>query len=411
MALQIAEKEAARIVYKQYELRGETGLNNFARVVLGCHAEQARRLVNIAKRINGEDELDELFEEVPETITEVIGDSLNVTALTDEPIDAYSIAKQFDIDLDVWKPQYQTIGISEQAKGTRYRIFGKYKYDPSADVIKNDSEILYKDFVRAIHPSHVKIGKWEDSDNLLELFITDPHFDRLANRYSFEEAKRRLINSVNGALNRAYVDGFEKVLLVLNGDIFNSDHLAKTTRGTPQQDSVEARTSFRLIREVIVEAIELCVPYAPTHVIIKSGNHDYYKASYLLDAVWAYFRGVDGVTVDHEIEDRTYFPWGKVLLGFSHGDDSADNLERWMSREVDGFNRYAIREWHVGHLHTRATREREIAGVLIRSFRSQAEPSEWEERNFVTNVAENVAILWNKELGKVAEYSFQFFGD
>ena len=119
----------------------------------------------------------------------------------------------------------------------------------------------------------------------------------------------------------------------------------------------------------------------------------------LTHTVAAWFRKSERVTVDISPNPQKYYDWGKVLIGYSHGDKEGKRIDVLMQADVPKLRGKTIfREWHLGHLHSEQVRE--IAGVIIRNMASITSIDSWHTDHGYRSLRKAQAILWDKEKGK-----------
>jgi len=424
MALLTSERTAVKILANLYLQRGsDEGLNNFARTVLGAHAEQAKRLAAIAKRVgDGVADLDD-FDlgdgggKGPETqITkEVNGKELNFSLKADRlPITTFDeLVEFFEVDLEQWQPVFQHFNFWGSEASPNFQVKVSFKERPYQRIRALDRE-AFREFAKtfALEAPNKEHVTPSPEGNLLEIVVADLHASKFVEgSYDLESSIFRLREAVLSILRRANVDGIERIAFVYNGDTINDDNSKRTTTaGTPQESEGRWQTVFRRIRETIAELALQAHYFAPVDIYIIPGNHDAERSFYLQDALWAYFANIDDITVHTDFENRAYIDWGVTTIGLAHGDGiKPQDLAMTILRETDSRGKY-IWEWHLGHTHTR--RIDELHGVTLRRFRSPSDDDTWHRhRAFNHNGKDVVALLWNKERGQVAEYPYCFVGD
>ena len=388
---------------------------------MGAHSEQARVLTDIATSLVNEEELeamefaDEASGGIKTTFTAPDGNVRVLKMASTEagvPItNLEELMGFYDLDPDVWEAQDPSFQFWGSEKNPNFQVKAKFTRRPYQSLSAEDRD-EYRTWASEHSPSFEDVT-WtapSGTGNLLEVFIPDLHVDRVGLNWFPEEARRRLMAAVEPHLARAQIDGLEQILFILGGDTFNRDHGDATTAGTPQEHGGNNAVIFRYVREMLVEALEMCATVAPTEVLIIPGNHDYEKSFYLADTLWSYFSQTDRVEVTIDIETRMYVRWGGVVLGFAHGKlEKPKDLPLQMFRETNCQGAIAM-EWHLGHLHTNMRYDEfENQGVVVRRFRSPALNSQWEmEHGYAGNRKEITSILWSKERGKLAEYTAQF---
>ena len=87
-------------------------------------------------------------------------------------------------------------------------------------------------------------------------------------------------------------DGLEidRFLLPVGNDGLNSEGYSRaTTKGTPQQDHMLWRQSFRGYWHLVMKSIDYLAQFAPVDVVVVQGNHDFERMFYVgevLDAMY-----------------------------------------------------------------------------------------------------------------------------
>jgi hypothetical protein len=185
-----------------------------------------------------------------------------------------------------------------------------------------------------------------------------------------------------------------------------------TAHGTKQQDDVRWQRTYLLGKRMVIEAVETMTTIAPVDLMIIKGNHDEERIFYFGDTLESWFHNNPNVTVDNRPIGRKYYPYGKVLLGFAHGYYERDSkLDALMAHKVpDMWAASRFREWHLGDKHHKKdtlikTDEMEN-GVMVRIFRSLADPSVWEfDKGFDGSLRAAEGLLWHKERGLKAQFT------
>ena len=423
MALIGSERDAVQILVNRIEREGNFGLKNFARTVLGAHSEQARRLADMAEQVSaGNADFDSLdfrdsgIENVT-VRTEVDGKELDIELRADRlPITSYEqLVEFYDIDTDVWQPTEQSFSFWGNGDRPNFNVKARFTKDEYKAAQAEDRE-TFREWAKDFSPEPPERPVVHtDDDLMLEIVVSDLHADRVTTTGGgIDRALARVRHAVTSIFRRAYwADGkVSEVHLVFNGDTFNADNgKGTTTNGTPQEVEADWRESFRRVRAGIASIVNEALDEftAKVHIHIIWGNHDYERAYYLADSLWAYFHNDPQVEVDIEAGDRRYIEWGTNLIGLTHGDRNKPvDLAMSMFREANTVGKRFF-EWHLGHIHTR--REDEIHGVTFQWFRSPNDPGMWEEKQmFNHNNRDIVGMLWHKDQGNIATYRHSFTG-
>jgi hypothetical protein len=205
----------------------------------------------------------------------------------------------------------------------------------------------------------------------------------------------------------------EKILFPIGNDFFNSNTAEMMTKhGTPQQDDVRWQRTYMLGKRMVIQAVETMTQIAPVDVVIIKGNHDEERIFYFGDTLASWFHNNPNVTVDNRPIGRKYYQYGKVLLGLAHGYYERDSkLDALMAHKVpDLWAASRYREWHLGDKHhkkdTLIKTDEFENGVMVRIFRSLADPSVWEfDKGFDGSLRAAEGLLWHKERGLKAQFT------
>lgn len=389
-----------------------TGLQTFARTVLGAHSEQAKRLTQWATR-HTESDLDTLdFRDE----TDEYSAKLETTGgnLTGSYEGGARNAEELMSVLGLDPKHYRIKGghasswgkVGDQKISTRAE-FTLREYD----FLKDTDRDGFIEEMKTHAPSYdVPTYTLPDaSGNLLEIMVPDLHIGKLAPGYTLQRARERFVNAIRSIVTRAAIDGVQRIVMVFNGDTQHTDHKSTTESGTVVEAHPDPTEVFRQTRAMLVEAIELARVIAPVKVLVLPGNHDFEKSYYLADSLYAWFHRDDAVEVVNNPATREYIEHGVVLLGFTHGkDESYKKLPMLMMRENKTDDKKVF-QFHVGHEHHLQLKE--LQGVVIRWFRSPSENDAWHERKGYGAGKDLVGILWNDERGKRHEYTEEFLSE
>ncbi len=285
-----------------------------------------------------------------------------------------------------------------------------------AQKIKND--ILHE--IKTYSPKVKKINYTDKTDNLLEINIFDLHFGKLATNettgdaYDTEIAKKRFLNALNKLIVRSGSFNYEKILLPIGNDFFNSDSLKnETTKGTPQDEHLLWQETVKKGRQLMQIGIEYLTLFAPVHVIVVPGNHDWERMFMLGEMLEGWFHNNQNVTIDNSYTPRKYFKYGKCLIGFTHGNnEKAQDLPLIMAQEQSKlWQETKYREFHLGHLHHKREIKykstQEYKGIVIRYLRSLCGNDTWHHiKGYVGGIQSAESFVWNKKEGLIANFSY-----
>jgi uncharacterized Zn finger protein (UPF0148 family) len=204
----------------------------------------------------------------------------------------------------------------------------------------------------------------------------------------------------------------ERILFPIGNDFFNSNTAeGMTVHGTPQRDDVRWQRTYMLAKHMMINAVESMTTIAPVDILIIKGNHDEERIFYFGDTLASWFHKNPNVTIDNRPIGRKYYSYGKVLLGLAHGYYERDTkLDALMAHKVpDLWAKSVYREWHLGDKHhkkdTLIKTDEFENGVMVRIFRSLADPSVWEfDKGFDGSLRAAEGLLWHKERGLKAQF-------
>lgn len=267
----------------------------------------------------------------------------------------------------------------------------------------------------------VKYSK-NNSNNLLEINIFDLHLGKLCwgeevkNNYDTGIASERFRYALHQLLERAKGQ-FDRILFPIGNDFFNSDtHINTTTAGTRVDEDSRWQKTYRTGVKLLIEGIDYARQFAPVDCPVIPGNHDRTKSFFLGETLHAWYRNDANVTVNNSASTRKYYEWGKVLLGFTHGDqEKIEKLRSLMAFEMkEAWARTVYREFHLGHQHRKlAVRHvvksdmiQEELALLVRYMSSLSGTDAWhDQQGYIGPIRAAEAFLWNKEEGMIASFN------
>jgi hypothetical protein len=264
----------------------------------------------------------------------------------------------------------------------------------------------------------IKYNK-ENVGHMFELGLPDLQLGRLVDA---EEANSDINPDLQIAEADSVVDKLisysttfktERILFPVGNDFFDTNSSEMFTKhGTPQQDDIRWKRTFKLGCDFVVRTVEKLMQVAPVDLLVIPGNHDEDKIWHLGEYVDAWFNKCDTVSVDNRFAKRKYYSFGKNLIMLTHGYFEKNNrLDSLMAYEVPQlWANSTNREVHLGDKHHKVdmvlkTNELEN-GVVVRILRSLASPSVWEfDKGFVGSMKAAEAFVWHNTEGLVAQFT------
>jgi len=339
--------------------------------------------------------------------SEVNGNVWNVFLPTSSACTPEELIKELKIDTHVWELdrfRAKDLGDNEFQISA---FFKKKKYILDIlDEIKDMKDLAAKGLKRKI----LKIERPDGvSGNMLEINISDHHFGKLAwpketghKPYDVQIAQAMFQRALNTLIERSRGYKFDQVLFVVGNDLLNSDNVENTTtKGTIVTTDIRYHKTYRTVRYTLIESIEKLKKIAPVTVMVVSGNHDQLAAWHMGDSLESWYRNDEDVTVENDPKYRKYFQFGKVALGFTHGDKGSDYPMLMATEQPVMWASSKFREIHTGHRH--CDKVTEDHGVKVRILPALCPADDWHSENgYVGNMRQAEAFIWNKDQGLIA---------
>ena len=300
----------------------------------------------------------------------------------------------------------------------RFSIVTKQEYGLDEDQILDKIKNLIEDY----SPTYKKIDRDFNNDHLLVINPADIHIGKYAkeletgNGYDCETAVERVLEGIQGLLEKSAGFGIEKVLFCIGNDILHIDNVYnQTTAGTRQDVDGKWWEHFEVALMLYVKCIEMLRHIAPVDVLHSMSNHDYQSGFHLAHALKSWFRKDDDVDFDISVAHRKYYQYGSNLIGLEHGDGAKMvNLPLLMAQEqpkmwADTKYRY----FYLHHLHHKVKHKwldaKDYVGVTVEYLRSPSGTDSWHSRKGFTGVPKAVeGFLHEKNSGQVARITHYF---
>ena len=111
----------------------------------------------------------------------------------------------------------------------------------------------------------------------------------------------------------------EKIVLVLNGDLFHYDNMGKTTtRGTPQDIDLLPEGMVKGVYRIIVEQISKLKLISNVDVYLQHGNHDEVLSIGFKEFLKAWYRNDKNVKILGNSMIRNWCKIYGITYGFTH---------------------------------------------------------------------------------------------
>lgn len=203
----------------------------------------------------------------------------------------------------------------------------------------------------------------------------------------------------------------DRIVFPISNDFFHTDNYQhQTTAGTPQETIVDYAHEYELGFALLVDTIAMLKNVCKElHVVLVQGNHDRTKSYYLAHALDVYFHADPNIYFDREHSVVKATMLGETFIGYHHGNCKIEDLPLLFATHPDysqmfGYAKY--REVHTGDKHHYMAKE--VKGVRIQQMPSLSGTDRWhQDNNFVHSVRAALALVYDKELGKISEFEFR----
>jgi len=245
----------------------------------------------------------------------------------------------------------------------------------------------------------------------VELSLSDYH---LAKRHIDGDnspairCKRYFSTAVNLAYNVKSLYDIDTIVFPISNDFFHTDNYHnQTTNGTPQDTIVDYAHEYELGFELLVDTITMMKKLCnKVQVVLVQGNHDRTKSYYLAHALDVYFKADPNIFFEREHSTVKGVMLGETFIGYHHGNCKIEDLPLLFATHPEysqlfGYAKY--REVHTGDKHHYMAKE--VKGVRIQQMPSLSGTDRWhQDNNFVHSVRAALALVYDKELGKICEF-------
>lgn len=256
-------------------------------------------------------------------------------------------------------------------------------------------------------------------DSCLVINLPDLHLDkRDLDNNTIDQNIDRYFEVLKYLVGRSYAaTQVNKIVFVVGNDLFNTDNiLDSTANGTIQRVNTTWDKAYEKIYDAMVQSIALLSKFCNNvHVVLIQGNHDKSKSYYMAHALEQYFRNDPSITFDRENKINKIVTWGSSFIGFNHGNNVNDKLPLAFAQEF--YKEWGQAKYHdiyIGDKHHNNEKlfnkkqvQDERQGVRLRILPSLSKPDTWHDDNLYRSRQSGIALIYDKERGKICEWEYQ----
>ncbi len=410
-------KEELSTVIKSAPLASPAQLKKVLMDYYGISYSQVKRIYNkyVKSLLNG----------VPQVVEPRVKVRNNIQ---DKTVDAsVTVDKAVELDdvirlcrIDVEKFPVKSFSVDERANGS-YQWTVRCSKNIEVDKKTIDSLIeTFIDSAEAHSPKSWNIKPVSNkADCLYVLNLQDVHVAKLATSrennnadWDIKIAERVYRDAIDELMNKVPSNRVEEVLLIIGSDLLQCDNNeSQTTAGTYVDSDTRLYKAFEVAAKMVSDVTEKLASRFKVRLVSFPGNHDATVSLFLSYYMSAWFRNHPNVVVDNTPLSRKYYGYGKVLLGFDHGDQAKlRDLPLVMMREnQETVSNYSHFEILSGHRHVEFSED--IKGVVIRIAPALCAPDKWHfTRSYIGTVRRSQGLLYNKVSGLEAIYYSRSLG-
>ena len=335
--------------------------------------------------------------------------TIESTIVTDfEPKDDIELAKLHKINLDKYVITNYWSKMLPSGKFTS-SVFSKRKQPQ--DYSPED----FAKFLENYKPNNITITKENysvEKDYVdVELSISDYHLAKRTVDGDNDVASRalRYVNVAQSLIDKVKANyNINNVVLPISNDFFHTDNYQhQTTNGTPQDTIMDYSEEYELGFAVLVDTINRLRQIANNvTVVLVQGNHDRTKSFYLAHALDIFFRDELDVEFIREHSVVKGLTLGNTFIGWHHGNCKIEDLPLLFATHPKYSHQFCdavYREVHTGDKHHYMAKE--VKGVRIQQMPSLSGTDRWHlDNNYVHSVRAALALVYDRNLGKIAEF-------
>ncbi len=275
--------------------------------------------------------------------------------------------------------------VMRRGDGTTVIEWASYRRDAVArwDAVKAAIVEHVAEYVAPAWPS-VRRTNLPDSDLLVVYPLGDPHIGMMAwgnevgESFDLKIAEAELCECMVQLVARSPAS--EEAIITNLGDFWHAQDDKQLTPGNGNKLDVDGRAGkvgrvgLSIFRTLVDAAL---TKHARVRVRSLPGNHDPQSSFWLPLYLEAVYRNEPRVIVEEGVSPYQFDVFGKVLLGWAHGDGcKLEALGEIMATDVpEKWGAASFRYWNTGHVHHWATKE--LRGCVVDTHRTLAGRDAW----------------------------------
>lgn len=334
-----------------------------------------------------------------------------VTRLEWRPMTEKDMIDKFEVDIDRRQIDNMQTSVHEwQQKDiewnpviiSMYRTFAKWKrkFPEQAEYsIQAFENVLKQKWYDKVF-KEIKHPKTNDLMATLDMF--DMHINK-RDKYNTPITKKLLWydKQVWVLTNRIKLFNVKKLIMVLWGDLLETDHKGKTTSGTIVDAMVDEKDAYVEAQEWIIRTVERLRKDFQVELYFVLWNHDHNVLFYLSKVLEMAYRNTEVVV--HTGQDRHYIDFGKVAIQLLHGDEKNPlpiMVNEFLMQSKKSYDHIYSKSWH--------THKQQLVmnwPLQSRTHQSPSKRNKWADKYWYDPKPWMQASVYDKNAGEIAVFT------
>jgi hypothetical protein len=395
--------ENQELLHQLKRLLKQKGSKSFYAKKLGISEMEVNNLLNQLKNNNVDYQSSRKVNNETGTIESIL-------ILSYEPKDDIELARLHKINLDKYIITNYWSKLLPNGKFTS-SVFSKLK-KPNDYTPEDFAKFLvdYKsNYKEQVQPKNERAKVIDVEISLSDYHLAKRHID--GDNSPSKRCKRYFKAATSLVYDVKALYDIDKIIFPISNDFFHTDNYQhQTTNGTPQDTIIDYADEYELGFSLLVETITMMKKVSnKVIVVLVQGNHDKTKSYYLAHALEVYFAADPNIIFNREHGVVKAVVLGNTFIGYHHGNCKIEDLPLLFATHPEysqAFGNATYREVHTGDKHHYMAKE--IKGVRIQQMPSLSGTDRWHsDNNFVHSVRAALALVYDKDLGKISEFEFR----
>jgi hypothetical protein len=395
--------ENQELLHQLKRLLKQKGSKSFYAKKLGISEMEVNNLLNQLKNNNVDYQSSRKVNNETGTIESIL-------ILSYEPKDDIELARLHKINLDKYIITNYWSKLLPNGKFTS-SVFSKLK-KPNDYTPEDFAKFLvdYKsNYKEQVQPKNERAKVIDVEISLSDYHLAKRHID--GDNSPSKRCKRYFKAATSLVYDVKALYDIDKIIFPISNDFFHTDNYQhQTTNGTPQDTIIDYADEYELGFSLLVETITMMKKVSnKVIVVLVQGNHDKTKSYYLAHALEVYFAADPNIIFNREHSVVKAVVLGNTFIGYHHGNCKIEDLPLLFATHPEysqAFGNATYREVHTGDKHHYMAKE--IKGVRIQQMPSLSGTDRWHsDNNFVHSVRAALALVYDKDLGKISEFEFR----